>query len=47
MIIQTKDLDICKGEYVDIPDELWVGIGPRLRSIKIVTRALRYPTRLN
>ncbi|PBK61381.1 hypothetical protein ARMSODRAFT_1025699 [Armillaria solidipes] len=38
MIIQTKDLDICKGEFVDIPDELWVGIGPRLRSIKIVTR---------
>ncbi|KAK0216452.1 hypothetical protein EDD85DRAFT_870520 [Armillaria nabsnona] len=38
MIIQTKDLDICKGEYIDIPDELWVGIGPRLRSIKIVTR---------
>ncbi|KAK0488282.1 hypothetical protein EDD18DRAFT_1190292 [Armillaria luteobubalina] len=39
MIIQTKDFDICKGEYVDVPDELWVDMSPRIRSIRIVVRS--------
>ncbi|KAK0488267.1 hypothetical protein EDD18DRAFT_593349 [Armillaria luteobubalina] len=43
MIIQTNNLDICKKEYVDIPGELWGDIGPRIRSIKIVTRSVTRP----
>ncbi|KAK0464050.1 hypothetical protein IW261DRAFT_1524760 [Armillaria novae-zelandiae] len=39
MIIQTNDFDICKGEYVDIPGELWASISPRIHHIKIVTRS--------
>ncbi|KAK0454196.1 uncharacterized protein EV420DRAFT_1555665 [Desarmillaria tabescens] len=38
MIIQTNELDVCDGEYVDIPDELWVGIGPRVCNINVISR---------
>ncbi|KAK0464056.1 hypothetical protein IW261DRAFT_1575417 [Armillaria novae-zelandiae] len=34
--IQTDDLDICGGIYVDIPRELWGNIGAQITRIRIM-----------
>lgn len=38
MIIQTNELTICDGRYVDIPEELWTEVCPRIRNIKVISR---------
>ncbi|KAK0454194.1 uncharacterized protein EV420DRAFT_604824 [Desarmillaria tabescens] len=44
MIIQTNELDICAGRYIDIPDDLWLEISPRIYNIKVITRPTQTST---
>ncbi|KAK0186321.1 hypothetical protein F5146DRAFT_1124152 [Armillaria mellea] len=43
MIIQADELDICNGRYVDIPEELWTEVSPRIRNIKVISRPAHVP----
>ncbi|KAK0470926.1 hypothetical protein IW261DRAFT_1425608 [Armillaria novae-zelandiae] len=43
MIIQTNELPICDGRYVDIPEDLWPEVYPRVRNIKIISRPAHVP----
>ncbi|KAK0435427.1 hypothetical protein EV421DRAFT_1907108 [Armillaria borealis] len=36
--IQTNDLDICGGIYVDIPRELWGNMGAQISRIRIMDK---------
>ncbi|KAK0216437.1 hypothetical protein EDD85DRAFT_1029795 [Armillaria nabsnona] len=36
--IQTDDLDICGGIYVDIPRELWGNMGAQISRIRIMEK---------
>ncbi|KAK0438745.1 hypothetical protein EV421DRAFT_1906372 [Armillaria borealis] len=38
MVIQTNELTICEGRYVDIPEELWTEVSPSIRNIKVISR---------
>ncbi|KAK0200643.1 hypothetical protein DFS33DRAFT_172247 [Desarmillaria ectypa] len=38
MIIQTKELDVCAGRYVNIPDDLWPAVSCRVDNIKVISR---------
>lgn len=40
MVIQTNELDICAGRYVDIPHELWPDVGLWIHNIRVVSRVL-------
>ncbi|KAK0211915.1 hypothetical protein IW262DRAFT_1301367 [Armillaria fumosa] len=43
MIIQTNELPICDGRYVDVPEDLWAEVYPRVRNIKIISRPVHVP----
>ena len=47
MIIQTNELDICAGRYVDIPLELWLDVRPKINNIKVISRVLVVPLSLS
>ncbi|KAK0437622.1 hypothetical protein EV421DRAFT_2060249 [Armillaria borealis] len=38
MIIQTNELEVCAGEYVDIADDLWPEISLWIHSIRVISR---------
>lgn len=38
MVIQNKELSICEGRYIDIPDDIWIEVMPRIRNIKVISR---------
>ncbi|KAF9458372.1 hypothetical protein BDZ94DRAFT_106351 [Collybia nuda] len=38
MVIQTKELTICDGRYVNIPEELWTEVCSRIQNINVVSR---------
>ncbi|KAK0454210.1 uncharacterized protein EV420DRAFT_1645103 [Desarmillaria tabescens] len=37
IVIQTNELDICAGRYVDIPPDLWPEINPQIQNIKVIS----------
>lgn len=39
MIIQTDELDICAGRFIDIPLELWEDVSRDISNIKVISRA--------
>ncbi len=41
MVIQTNELDICAGQYVDIPHELWSDVGLWIHKIRVISPELR------
>ncbi|SJL08948.1 uncharacterized protein ARMOST_12323 [Armillaria ostoyae] len=43
MVIQTNELTICDGRYVDVPEELWTEVCPRIRNIKVISRPAHAP----
>ncbi|KAK0470987.1 hypothetical protein IW261DRAFT_1513918 [Armillaria novae-zelandiae] len=38
IVVQTDELDICRGRDVDIPPDLWEEISPQIQNIKVVSR---------
>ncbi|KAF9458386.1 hypothetical protein BDZ94DRAFT_1313345 [Collybia nuda] len=38
VVVQTDELSICDGRYIDIPEELWTEVCPRLRNIRVISR---------
>ncbi len=38
VVVQTNELDICAGRYVDIPQDLWPEISPQIHNIRVVPR---------
>jgi len=47
MVIQTNELDICAGRYVDIPHELWSDVGLWIHNIRAISRVLVAPSSLS
>ncbi|KAK0493521.1 hypothetical protein EDD18DRAFT_1356442 [Armillaria luteobubalina] len=43
MIIQTNELPICDGQYVDVPEDLWAEVCPHVRNIKVTSRQAHVP----
>ncbi|KAK0471013.1 hypothetical protein IW261DRAFT_1671852 [Armillaria novae-zelandiae] len=37
VVIQTNELDICAGRYVDIPPDLWQEISPEIQNIRVIS----------
>ncbi|KAK0219247.1 hypothetical protein IW262DRAFT_1087131 [Armillaria fumosa] len=40
VVVQTNELDICAGRYVDIPPDLWPEISPEIQNIKVISRPI-------
>ncbi|KAK0470992.1 hypothetical protein IW261DRAFT_1513954 [Armillaria novae-zelandiae] len=38
MVIQTNELNICVGRYVDIPHEVWADVGRWIDNIRVISR---------
>ncbi|SJL14705.1 uncharacterized protein ARMOST_18171 [Armillaria ostoyae] len=38
IVIQTNEMDVCAGRYVDIPPDLWPEISPQIRNLKVISR---------
>ncbi|KAK0464052.1 hypothetical protein IW261DRAFT_1524782 [Armillaria novae-zelandiae] len=38
MVIQTNELNICVGRYVDIPHEVWADVGRWIHNIRVISR---------
>ncbi len=47
MIVQTKDLDVCAGRYVSIPDDSWPEVIHRIDNIKVISRELQFLVHLD
>ncbi|KAG7443711.1 uncharacterized protein BT62DRAFT_934666 [Guyanagaster necrorhizus] len=44
MIIQTNELGICAGRYVDIEDDMWLEVSPQIHNIKVISRPTQTST---
>ncbi|SJL14727.1 uncharacterized protein ARMOST_18194 [Armillaria ostoyae] len=44
MIVQTKELDVCAGRYVSVPDDLWPEVSHRIDNIKVISRPTQAPS---
>ncbi|KAK0492922.1 hypothetical protein EDD18DRAFT_1289840 [Armillaria luteobubalina] len=38
VVVQTNELDVCAGRYVDIPPNLWQEISPEIQNIRVISR---------
>ncbi|KAK0454163.1 uncharacterized protein EV420DRAFT_1765759 [Desarmillaria tabescens] len=38
IVVQTNDLDICLGIFIDIPSELWGDISAQISRIRVVNK---------
>ncbi len=47
MVIQTNELDICAGLYIDILHELWSDVGLWIHKIRVISRVLVAPSSLS
>jgi len=47
MVVQTNELDICAGRYVDIPLELWLDVHLKIKNIRVISRVFVGPSSLS